>query len=201
MSQQYFTSNPTSESRPEQFEAWLLDQKLSFHTDSGVFSRDAVDYGTRVLLSSLPPLSGRVLDLGCGWGAIGVTIGKKYPDIQLIMGDVNERALSLSRKNLKENGVSNAEVVLSDAFSAIDGEFDFIITNPPIRTGKQVIYAMFDTAHQHLKPGGKLFIVIRKQQGAESALKHLKSVFFRAEMINRDKGYWIIECEKGGEAE
>ena len=79
MSQQYFTSNPTSESRPEQFEAWLLDQKLSFHTDSGVFSRDAVDYGTRVLLSSLPPLSGRVLDLGCGWGAIGVTIGKKYP--------------------------------------------------------------------------------------------------------------------------
>ncbi|MBQ3078978.1 MAG: class I SAM-dependent methyltransferase [Clostridia bacterium] len=199
MSQQYFTSSPTSAHKYERFSVSLLDQSLTFVTDAGVFSKGEVDYGTRVLLTALPPLSGRVLDLGCGWGAIGVTIGKKYPDIEIVMGDVNERALELTRRNLSENGVKNAKAVCSDAFQNIEGSFDFIITNPPIRTGKQVIYSMFDTAFTRLVPGGRMYIVIRKQQGAESALKHLKEIYSRAEMILRDKGYWIIECEKGCE--
>lgn len=84
------------------------------------------------------------LDLGCGWGAVGVLLGKKYPDVSLLMADVNERAVALAAKNLARNGVKNARAVESDVYENVDGTFDFIVTNPPIRAGKAVIYSMFD---------------------------------------------------------
>ena len=194
MNEQYFTQAPTSESRPVRFQAEILDMNLTFTTDAGVFSKGEIDDGTRILLEALPEISGRVLDLGCGWGAVGVTLGKKYPSARLVMADVNERALALSKKNLKDNQVTNAECVQSDVYANVSGAFDFIITNPPIRAGKAVIYSMFDEAKARLNPGGRLYIVIRKQQGAPSALKHLEEVYRSAKMIAREKGFWVIEC-------
>ena len=195
MSEHYFSAAPTSASRPARFEAEILGMKIAFTTDAGVFSRGEIDEGTRILLEALPEISGRALDLGCGWGAVGVTLAKKYPDARLVMADVNERALELARKNLADNGVKNAEVLASDAFMNISGAFDFIITNPPIRAGKAVIYGMFDGAKPRLLPGGRLYIVIRKQQGAPSALKHLEGVYPGVRVIAREKGFWVIECE------
>ena len=196
MNEQYFTSKPTSESRPIRFSADILGVSCAFTTDAGVFSRGELDEGTRILLESLPEIHGRALDLGCGWGAVGVTLGKKYPSANFVLADVNERALELSRRNLRDNGVENAETALSDAFQSLSGTFDFIITNPPIRAGKAVIYGMFDRAKDFLASDGRLFIVIRKQQGAPSAVKHLEEIYASVQMIAREKGYWVIECRK-----
>ena len=192
MSEHYYTSAPESESRPFEFEAECLGQKLVFACDRGVFSKGEIDEGTRILLEALPPLKGRVLDLGCGWGPVGITLGKLYPEISVLMSDVNQRAVDLAKTNIKKNGLQNVEAVASDGFDMLEGTFDCIITNPPIRAGKQTIYRLFDDAIKHLNPGGSLFIVIRRQQGAESALKHLREC---ARVIEKKKGFWVIEAK------
>lgn len=195
MSEQYFAKKPGCESRPVTFETECVGVRASFETDAGVFSKGELDEGTRVLLEALPPLHGRALDLGCGWGAMGVLLGKKYPDVSLLMADVNERAVALAAKNLARNGVKNARAVESDVYENVDGTFDFIVTNPPIRAGKAVIYSMFDGARDRLSPGGRLYVVIRKQQGAPSALRHMQELYASARVIAREKGFWVIECE------
>ncbi len=192
MSDHYYTQNPNSAHRPDELTVNALGLSLTFDVDAGVFSKDGLDYGSRLLMESLPDLSGRLLDLGCGWGAVGVMLAKKYPEVRVVMSDVNERAVELSKKNVMRNRAGNAEVVRSDGFSAVEGTFDAVITNPPIRAGKQLIYGLFDAAKGRLNPGGALYLVIRKQHGAPSALKHLEEVYGNAEVIERDKGFWVI---------
>jgi len=192
MNDQYYTSVPSSASNEREFALEFMGETCRFITDNGVFSKGELDEGTRIMLEALPEIRGRVLDLGCGWGPVGVILGKKYPDAEIVMADVNTRALELSEKNLRLNGVKNARTVQSDVYSGVEGAFDFIITNPPIRAGKQVIYSMFDGAKPRLTPGGSLIIVIRKQQGAPSAHRHLEEVYGEAEIIAKEKSYWVI---------
>ena len=204
MTEHYYSENPGVEHDLRQVIFEVLDLRLNCTTDAGVFSRDGLDMGTRVLLEALPQLHGRILDLGCGWGPVGVALGKKYSDAQLVLTDVNSRAVELAARNLAANGVTNAAVVQGDGFAAVEGVFDAIALNPPIRTGKAVIYAMFAEAAAHLKPDGALYIVIRKQQGAESAQKYLASIYGDVERIAREKGYWVLRCahpEAGHEEE
>ena len=194
MSEHYYTSAPTSEHEERSFRAVFAGRVLAFDTDAGVFSKQHVDPGSELLCRSLPQdLSGRVLDMGCGWGAMTIMTLAKCPGVKMTMADVNERALALAVGNVAKNRMQ-AEAVLSDGFASIEGEFDAVITNPPIRAGKAVIYKMFEDAKAHLVPGGVLYLVIRKQQGAPSALKFLKSLYAKAEVIERDGGYWIIAC-------
>ncbi len=195
MNDHYYTVNPNSAHDVRRVEFSVLGQDLKFDTDAGVFSRDGLDEGTRILLNALPELHGRVLDLGCGWGAVGVTLKKRWPEIDLVMTDVNQRAADLSKSNLALNGAS-AQVLQGDGFENVTGMFDFVITNPPIRAGKQAIYGMFATAQQRLNAGGRLIIVIRKQQGAPSALKYLKEIFADAEIVDREAGFWVISAAK-----
>ena len=199
MADHYYTENPNSAHNEWQISATILGNTLSFTTDAGVFSRDGLDRGTEVMLEALPSLEGRILDLGCGWGPVGAALGKKYPSLDIVMTDINQRAVDLSRRNLSANGVSNAQVVQGDAFENVEGLFDAIITNPPIRAGKAVIYAMFDEARRYLVPGGSLYIVIRKQQGAPSALKYLSSIYASAETIGRGSGFHVIRTVMPGE--
>ena len=193
MNDHYYTETPASAHDERRIRLTALGNALDFITDAGVFSRDGLDRGTEILLNALPPLHGRVLDLGCGWGAVGVALGKAYPDLDIVMTDVNTRAAELARRNLGLNGVK-AEVVQGDGYAAISGDFDAIITNPPIRAGKALIYGLFDDARARLNPGGALYIVIRKQQGAPSALKHLQETWPQAEMIDREAGYWVLRA-------
>jgi len=192
MNDHYYTVNPTSAHDVRTVAVDVLGVSARFDTDAGVFSRDGLDTGTRALLEALPALHGRILDLGCGWGPVGTVLKKKYPGAQIVMTDVNQRAVELSRKNLRLNG-AEADVYQGDGFENVPGSFDFIITNPPIRAGKAAIYAMFAEARRRLNPGGALYIVIRKQQGAPSALKYLKEIFDEAEVIDREAGFWTIE--------
>ena len=195
MSEHYYTQNPQSAHDERKIEVNVLDCALHFTTDAGVFSRDGLDRGTEVLLNALPEPKGRVLDLGCGWGAVGVALGKRWPGAEIVMTDVNARAVELARRNLSANGVT-ARVVQGDGFEAVEGRFDLIITNPPIRAGKAVIYGFFDQALERLAPGGELYIVIRKQQGAPSALKHLGQAGAQAEVVEREAGYWVIRATR-----
>ena len=194
MTEHYYSENPGIAHDEREVIYQALGQRFACVTDAGVFSRDGLDMGTRILLEALPELHGRILDLGCGWGPVGAALGKKYPDAQLVLTDVNSRATELAARNLAANGVTNATVVQGDGFEAVEGKFDAIVLNPPIRAGKAVIYAMFAEAAAHLNAGGALYIVIRKQQGAESAQKYLETIYGDVERIAREKGYWVLSC-------
>ena len=193
MTEHYYTSNPSAAHDERQFDVEIFGRTLRFTTDAGVFSRDGLDRGTEVLLKALPPLSGRVLDLGCGWGAVGVALAAADPALEIVMTDVNRRAAELARRNLLVNG-ARAEVLMGDGFEAVTGAFDAIVTNPPIRAGKAVIYGLFERARDFLLPGGALYVVIRKQQGAPSALKFLKEKYTSAELIDRSSGFHVIRA-------
>ena len=197
MPEHYYTSTPTSAHEVRSFRAVFAGRVLAFDTDAGVFSKQHVDPGSELLCGALPDdLSGDVLDMGCGWGAMTVLTLARFPKLNITMADVNERALSLAVANVEKNHMQ-ARAVLSDGFERIEGVFDAVITNPPIRAGKAVIYKMFEDAKTHLVPGGALYLVIRKQQGAPSALKFLKELYGIAEVIERDGGYWVIRCVNG----
>jgi len=201
MAEHYYTQTPGTEHAEKQVIFEVLGMQFKCTTDSGVFSRDGLDMGTRILLEALPALSGRILDLGCGWGPVGTALGKKYPETQILLSDVNERAAELAKRNLLSNGVKNASVVRGDGYESVEGRFDAIVLNPPIRAGKAVIYSMFENAREHLTETGALYIVIRKQQGAESAEKYLKTLYGSVERISREKGYWVLKCTANGDAD
>ena len=195
MNDHYYTRTPQSASRPAECTFTYRGTDLTFRTDAGVFSRGEVDTGTRLLLEALPEeMSGEILDLGCGWGVIGISIAKKWPETRVTMADINIRALELSRENAKRN---RAEVTCaeSDGMAAFTGmTFDAVVTNPPIRAGKQVIYKMFADAAASLKPGGALYLVIRKQQGAESCIRYLQTIYAEVEKLDRSGGFWVLRA-------
>ena len=195
MNDHYYTRDPQSESRPVGCEYTYRGIPLSFQTDAGVFSKGEVDTGTRLLLEALPEeMQGDILDLGCGWGVIGISVARKWPETRVTMADVNRRALELSRENAKRNR-ADVRCAESDGMAAFAGEtFDAVITNPPIRAGKQVIYRMFADAAACLKPGGALYLVIRKRQGAESAERYLRTLFATVEKLDRSGGFWVLRA-------
>ena len=192
MPEHYYTPLPASAHDERCLTVRALGVEMRFFTDAGVFSRDGLDAGTRVLLEALPPLSGRVLDLGCGWGALGGVLAKKYPEARFVLTDVNERAAALAERNLRANGLNNFEVVHGDGFGAVQGKFDWVLTNPPIRAGKQTIYALFAEAKAFLAPGGTLALVIRTQQGAKSAERYLRGLYARVETLDISGGYRVL---------
>ena len=196
MNDHYYTRDPASESRPAECTYEYRGIRLTFRTDAGVFSRGEVDTGTDLLLKALPEeMSGDVLDLGCGWGVIGISVARKWPDTRVTLADINRRALDLSRENAKRN-LAEVFCAESDGMEAFEGrQFDYVITNPPIRAGKQVIYRMFADAARSLRPGGALYLVIRKQQGAESCMRYLQTLFSSVEKVSKSGGFWVLKAE------
>lgn len=194
--QHYYTKNPQIAHDIGEIHFNIRDIKLQFMTDAGVFSRKGVDYGSQVMIKTLPDINGEVLDLGCGYGAIGITIAKLNHLCRVTMIDINERAVELTDKNILLNKVENAECFQSDAFENVKNMYDMIVCNPPIRTGKKVIYPMFENSIKHLNPRGLLYIVIQKKQGANSAMEKLQEVYGNCEIINKDGGYWILKSVK-----
>ena len=196
MPDHYFTPLPQSEHQPARFSFPYRGQTLIFNTDSGVFSRLGVDKGSRHLLSALPEaMAGTVLDMGCGYGAIGLSLAKVYPGCSVTLADVNRRAVHLAAANAQGNGVS-VRTLESDGFAALHGErFDFILLNPPIRAGKKVIYRMFADAARCLYAGGQFWLVIRKRQGALSAVACLQAHFNQVEAADKSGGYWVLRCD------
>lgn len=200
MSEHYYSSKPQVESKPQQFKFTLRGSVFLFETDAGVFSKSEVDFGSRVLIDmfEMPDLAGVLLDVGCGYGPIGLSIAKAYPERTVYMMDINERAVALSRKNAEVNGIQNVRIFESDGLLSVaeDIQAAAILTNPPIRAGKETIFRFYDEAYERLAESGELWVVIQKKQGAPSTVSKLEEKFSEVDVVEKKKGYWIIRAKK-----
>ncbi|WP_203623783.1 MULTISPECIES: class I SAM-dependent methyltransferase [unclassified Lacticaseibacillus] len=195
----YYTNDPDLPHDEQTFSYDLAGNRLEFTSDNGVFSKRTIDFGSRTLIETvvdqvLP--DGPLLDVGCGYGPIGLALAKHYPNRQVTMSDVNERALALAKRNAEANKIANVTIVESSVYDHITGQFGVIVTNPPIRAGKAIVSAILAGAHEHLVPGGQLYCVIQKKQGAPSALKLMQATFASAEKVKMAHGYYILRATK-----
>ena len=188
----YFTNDDNLKSNPRIISHEFNGKIFEFHTDSGVFSPEKVDYATDLLMQNIESSAGKLLDLACGYGPIGIILGKTF-GCNITMSDVNRRALELAKMNREMNGV-NAKIIESNGLANIDGEFDIITLNPPIHAGKDVCYKMYEGAAQHLTFDGKFYIVIQKKHGANSTITKLCEIYKSVETIYKKKGYYILRC-------
>lgn len=190
---QYFT-NDKLPSNVKKTTCMVLGNKFTFLTDNGVFSKDGLDFGSRLLLESIPleEVGGKILDMGCGYGVFGIVIGK-LTSAHVDMVDVNLRALHLATRNAKENSVSNVSIFESNVYQNVSSKYSSIVTNPPIRAGKKVVYDIVMNAKNYLEDDGKLFLVIRKEQGAKSLIVDLEKIY-TVDILKKSKGFFIIKC-------
>ena len=196
----YYDQNPDVEHKFRIVKARFSGLDFEFETDSGVFSQKQIDYGTNLMLETVieqeGKVKGRLLDLGCGYGVAGIVMKRISPSLDVVMCDVNQRALSLARRNAKLNHTQFVDIKKSDGLAEIEGSFDLILTNPPIRAGKNTVFRFFEESFQSLNNNGKLYVVIQKKQGAPSAKIKLESLFGNCKVINRSSGYWILRSQK-----
>ena len=195
---QYFDNNEDLKSKKREISVVLKDITYSFISDNGVFSKGEVDYGSIALLKVLlnQNMSGDILDIGCGYGTIGLILAKNNLESSFTLIDINVRACALARENAKRMALKNVDIIESDLFEKVNQNFDVIVTNPPIRAGKKVIYSIFEQSYHHLKQNGSLYLVIRKSHGAESAQRFISSVFNNCTLLKRDKGFYIYQAIK-----
>ncbi len=190
----YFTNNDNLASEIRYINYNYGDINFTFASDNGVFSKNKIDYGSKLLVETFLNSShlkiGDFLDLGCGYGYVGITLSKLL-DINMTMVDINKRAIHLTKMNLKNNNVS-ADVYLSDGFANVSQTFDVIITNPPIRVGKDVLLKLLLDSASHLKDVGELWFVMRKDQGVKSVMKILEEKYI-CEVMAKSKGFYIVK--------
>lgn len=184
----YFT-NDYVESKENKTKCIIKDTELTLITDNGVFSKKGLDFGTRTLLETIDNVSGQVLDFGCGYGPIGIYLKKTY-DVEVDAVDINERAMNLAKKNAELNK-TNINIFKSNIYENVNEKYDYIVTNPPIRVGKKILYQILFEAKEHLNVNGELWLVIHKDQGAKSLVKDLEKEY-KVEIKNKNKGFYII---------
>lgn len=199
----YFDSKPVTESKPKEITFRMNGIDFSFKTDSSVFSKTQLDFGSELLIkTAIRDLANKtaagtsILDLGCGYGPIGTILKRVFPVISITMADINERAILLARENADKNLVKFADIRVSDVFSGISEKFDVILTNPPIRAGKKTVFSFYEGSFEHLNPSGILYVVIQRKQGAPSSFEKMQELFGNCEAIEKDGGYWILKSVK-----
>lgn len=187
----YFINNPSLKSERKLMEINVNSANYYLYSDNGVFSKNGLDYGTRLLIENLPvdTIHGKVLDVGCGYGPIGIYLAKET-NCEVDMIDVNTRAVHLAQMSMKENKVK-ANIYESDAYSKVMGKYDYIITNPPIRAGKVKVIEILLGAEKLLNQNGELWFVMRKDQGVKSTILQLESIY-QVSIIEKKKGFYIV---------
>lgn len=192
----YFTNNTNLKSELRLIKYNYQNNSFDFSSDNGVFSKDKIDYGSRLLLETILKNIDKknisILDVGCGYGFMGIVLSKILSSHTDLV-DVNKRAIHLADMNIKNNKV-DAYAFLSNAYESITNKYDLIVTNPPIRAGKEVVYEILLKAKDHLKNNGELWFVMRKDQGAKSAINDLESTY-SLEVVTKDKGFYVIKAK------
>ena len=199
MGEHYYSKNPQVSSAPKQWTAEIRNKNFLFTTDAGVFSKAGIDEGSQLLAETfeVPSIDGDFLEIGCGYGPVALSIASDFPERIIHMVDVNERALALSETNAQRNDISNVRIYESNGVDQVEANnFAAIITNPPIRAGKQTVFSFYEGACEKLAIGGELWVVIQKKQGAPSTMEHLKKLFGNVETIAKKKGYFILRSKK-----
>ena len=191
----YFTDNTDLKSEQSQFIFRFHKYDLLFTSDNGVFSKSMIDYGSRVLLKNIEITNEKKLDVGCGYGTFGICLNKVYSYLNVDMGDVNDRALELAKLNAKNNNI-HANIYKSFIYENVQGSYDVIVTNPPVRAGKEVVTTILQESIEHLNENGSLWVILQKKQGAPSAKKKMEEVFGNCEIVKRDKGYYLLHSVK-----
>ena len=193
----YYTDNSDLDSDRKEFTYYFDNEVFRFTTDNGVFSKENVDYGSYILIRSIykKDLGENVLDLGAGYGPIGIILKRFQPALAVEMAEVNPRAVELAILN-STNNKTDIKVHLCDDITSLAHKFDTIVLNPPIRAGKAVIYDLYEKSKEMLKGNGHLYIVIRKAQGAKSSIAKLETLFSTVTVIEKDSGYFVIDSCK-----
>lgn len=196
MNHYYTKNNDELDSSEKDIFFKIKEKSFHFITDNGVFSKSGLDFGSRLLIESvIDSKRNRVLDLGTGYGVIGITYKLFNPEAKVFMTDINQRATNLAQKNAQLNKVE-VTVVNGDGFEYVNQAFDLIITNPPIRTGKENIYRFFKESFKHLAENGELYFVMHKKHGVLSAIKKCEEIFNKVEIISKKSGYHIVRSRK-----
>lgn len=199
MGEHYFSERPISAERRGLVKTRLRGMEFGFVTSSGVFSIRRVDRGTRLLVESMVlPGEGRVLDMGCGYGVVGVVAGRLVPGLEVWMTDINERAVSLARLNLDRNGVE-AEVRQGDLYEPVGGmRFGVVLSNPPISAGlRRVVRPLVEGAVAHLEVGGSLQVVVQSRKGGKTLAAMMEDAFGGVEVLARGGGYRVLMSIRG----
>ena len=194
----YFTNDKNLKENRKEISFRFFGVSYTLITDAGVFSKNELDYGTYLLLQNVCSnnISGKVLDLGCGYGPVGIVIKSVFDDVEVTMLDINERAVNLALENVNKYKMNN-RVLCSNSYNQVQNErFNHIVLNPPIRAGKKVIYAMFEDALRYLEDNGCLWIVMRKSHGAMSAIAKITEIFGNCETIGKEKGFFVLKAVK-----
>ncbi len=199
----YFSEKPEIKSEKRIIKYTIQNKKFEFITDNGVFSKSKVDFGTDLLLNeflkknkNMKSEGIRILDIGCGYGVVSVILKSFYSEVSVTLSDVNERALELSEENLKKYNINSYEIIKSNAFEKIEGKFDVILSNPPIRAGKDTIFKIYTEAYEHLNKDGEFYCVIQTKHGAKSTQKKLVEIFGNCDTVTIDGGYRIFLSKK-----
>ena len=193
----YYTDNSDLASNRKSFSYYFDNEQFIFTTDNGVFCKNEVDYGSYLLIKNTykKKLGNKLLDLGCGWGVVGIIIKKFNDDIDITSIDVNSRAIELANINAEQNKTLIKASLCLD-IETLNTLFDSAILNPPIRAGKVVIYELYEKAYKVLNEKGSLYIVIQKKQGAVSSINKLSTLFKQVDILDKSGGYWIIQATK-----
>ncbi len=195
MKEHYYIEKPKAEFRKYLIKDTLRGFELTFNSASGVFSATQIDNGTRVLIENMQ-IKGNVLDLGCGYGAVGIVAAKLCPKCQVILTDINRRAVMLAKQNLKLNKIKNAEVRKGNLYTPVkDEKFDVILLNPPMSAGRKLCLEMIHKAPKYLKSKGSLQIVAKKNKGGEFLFKEMDKIFKRTEVLAKKTGFWVYKGE------
>ena len=199
----YFSEKPEIKSEKRIIKYTIQNKKFEFITDNGVFSKSKVDFGTDLMLNeflkknrNLKSEEIKILDIGCGYGVVSVILKSFYPEASVTLSDVNERALELSEENLKKYNINGYEIIKSNVFEKIEGKFDMILSNPPIRAGKDTIFKIYTEAYEHLNKDGEFYCVIQTKHGAKSTQKKLVEIFGNCDTVTIDGGYRIFLSKK-----
>lgn len=190
----YFIADDQLAEKKERFNYNFKGIRFEFESNSGLFSMGHVDYASDILINEIPSLKGSLLDLGCGYGPIGIVLGRTY-GLDVTFADVNSKAIQYTQANLELNHFSG-KVIESNCFDAIEDTFDSIVLNPPIHAGKQIIFQMYKGAFEHLKNNGCFYIVIQKKHGADSSIKALNEIFGNCDVLYKKKGFFVLQCNK-----
>jgi len=194
----YYSKEVNLASKEETIIFHYRNHDIYFTSDNGVFSKQRIDYGSRVLLDAidLNDSTHSLLDVGCGYGTLGISLKTIYSHLKVEMIDINERAVGLAQKGIVNNHLKEIKAYQSDLYGSVEGKFDAIVSNPPIRAGKKVVFEILEKAYDYLNENGFLMIVIQKKQGAPSAKKKMEEIFGNCTIVTKDKGYYILKSVK-----